>query len=205
MIRDLTALFAGKPAPTKRAPNPVGAGLSAKGPGQAAQILLVVLLSLALPAWADEVRELDWPALIPEGAPVIPPQLAPLHDMSQLSDALSAESAPPARQQAPDAPVVKSLDGQTVKIPGYIVPLEVSEEGRTTEFLLVPYYGACIHVPPPPSNQIVHIFSEMGVRVEDLYQPYWIEGKMQVRASSSELADAGYQMEAEKIYAYVLK
>lgn len=56
------------------------------------------------------------------------------------------------------------------------MPLEVSEEGRTTEFLLVPYYGACIHVPPPPSNQIVHIFSEMGVRVEDLYQPYWIEG-----------------------------
>jgi hypothetical protein len=77
--------------------------------------------------------------------------------------------------------VVKALDGQQVKLPGYIVPLEVSEEGRTTEFLLVPYYGACIHVPPPPSNQIVHIFSEMGVRVEDLYQPYWIEGKMQVK------------------------
>ncbi|MHB2079298.1 DUF3299 domain-containing protein [Pseudomonas asiatica] len=164
-----------------------------------------MLLSLASPTWASEPRELDWPALIPEGAPVIPPQLAPLHDMSQLSNALSAESAPPARQQAPDAPVVKSLDGQQIKLPGYIVPLEVSEEGRTTEFLLVPYYGACIHVPPPPSNQIVHIFSEMGVRVEDLYQPYWIEGKLQVRASSSELADAGYQMEAEKIYVYELR
>ena len=49
------------------------------------------------------------------------------------------------------------------------------------------------------------LLSEMGVRVEDLYQPYWIEGKMQVRASSSELADAGYQMEAEKIYAYELR
>lgn len=169
------------------------------------RVLLLSILCLAAPVWASEVRELDWPALIPEGAPVIPPQLAPLHDMSQLSDALSAESAPAARQQAPDAPVVQSLDGQQVKIQGYIVPLEVSEEGRTTEFLLVPYYGACIHVPPPPSNQIVHIFSEMGVRVEDLYQPYWIEGKMQVRASSSELADAGYQMEAKKIYAYVLK
>ncbi len=169
------------------------------------RVLLISMLFLAAPVWAGEVRELDWPALIPEGAPVIPPQLAPLHDMSQLGNALSAESAPPAQQQAPNAPVVKSLDGQQVKIPGYIVPLEVSEEGRTTEFLLVPYYGACIQVPPPPSNQIVHIFSEMGVRVEDLYQPYWIEGKMQVRASSSELADAGYQMEAEKIYAYVLK
>ncbi|MDT8922864.1 MULTISPECIES: DUF3299 domain-containing protein [Pseudomonas] len=190
MTRNLTAFFAGKPA---------------NRPARAVQLLLVVLLWLASPAWATEPRELDWPALIPEGAPVIPPQLAPLHDMSQLSDALSAESAPAARQQAPNAPVVKKLDGQLIKLPGYIVPLEVSEEGRTTEFLLVPYYGACIHVPPPPSNQIVHIFSEMGVRVEDLYQPYWIEGKMQVRASSSELADAGYQMEAEKIYAYELK
>lgn len=188
MIRNLTALFAGTPA---------------KKP--ALHTLLMLLLTVAMPLCAAEPRELDWPSLIPEGAPVIPPQLAPLHDMSQLGNALSAESAPAARQQAPDAPVVKSLDGQQIKLPGYIVPLEVSEEGRTTEFLLVPYYGACIHVPPPPSNQIVHIFSEMGVRIEDLYQPYWIEGKLQVRASSSELADAGYQMEAEKIYAYELK
>jgi len=171
----------------------------------AMRMLLALLLLVAMPLWAAEPKELDWPALIPEGAPVIPPQLTPLHDMSQLSNALSAESAPAARQQALDAPVVRGLDGQQVKLPGYIVPLEVSEEGRTTEFLLVPYYGACIHVPPPPSNQIVHIFSEMGVRVEDLYQPYWIEGKMQVRASSSELADAGYQMEAEKIYVYDLR
>lgn len=167
--------------------------------------LMLLLLLFSSPLWAAEPRELDWPALIPEGAPVQAPQLAPLHDLSQIGNALAAESAPPAPQQSANAPVVQALDNQQVKLPGYIVPLEVSEEGRTTEFLLVPYYGACIHVPPPPSNQIVHIFSEMGVRVEDLYQPYWIEGRIQVKASSSELADTGYQMEAEKIYAYELK
>lgn len=170
--------------------------------------LLLLLLFVVTPLWAGEPRTLDWPQLIPEGAPRIEPQLTPLHDISQLSrlgDALAAESAPAATQRAPDAPVVKALDGQQVKLPGYIVPLEVSEEGRTTEFLLVPYYGACIHVPPPPSNQIVHIFSEMGVRVEDLYQPYWIEGQMQVQATRSELADAGYRMDAEKIYTYELQ
>ncbi|MGF6592795.1 DUF3299 domain-containing protein [Pseudomonas sp. 2835] len=166
---------------------------------------LLMLLLIASPLWAAEPRTLEWQQLIPPGAPVIQPQLAPLHDLSQLSDALAAEAAPAARQTAPNAPVVKALDGQQVKLPGYIVPLEVSEEGRTTEFLLVPYYGACIHVPPPPSNQIVHIFSEIGIKVEDLYQPYWIEGQMQVKATSSELADAGYQMEAEKIYAYELE
>ena len=166
---------------------------------------LSMLLMLASPAWAAEPRTLDWPALIPEGAPVSAPQLAPLHDLSQIGDALAAEAAPPAHQQSSAAPVVDALDGVQIKLPGYIVPLEVSEQGRATEFLLVPYYGACIHVPPPPSNQIVHIFSEMGVRVEDLYQPYWIEGRMQVKATSSELAEAGYQMEAEKIYAYELE
>lgn len=166
--------------------------------------LALLLLLVLTPTWAAEPRTLDWPALIPQGAPVIPPQRAPLHDLSQLGSAL-AESAPAACQQAPQAPVVKALDGQWVRLPGYIVTLEVSEEGRTTEFLLVPYYGACIHVPPPPANQIVHIVSEMGVRIEDLYQPYWIEGRMQVKATSSELADAGYQMEAEKIYAYELQ
>lgn len=169
---------------------------------------LLLLLFIALPAWAGEPRTLEWPQLIPPGAPVIKPQLTPLHDLAQLSqlgDALAAESAPAARQQVPDAPVVKELDGQQVKLPGYIVPLEVSEEGRTTEFLLVPYYGACIHVPPPPSNQIVHVFSEIGIKVEELYQPYWIEGPMKVQSSTSELADAGYQMDAEKIYAYELQ
>ncbi|MBV6286642.1 DUF3299 domain-containing protein [Pseudomonas aegrilactucae] len=166
---------------------------------------LLLLLLIAPPLWAEEPRTLEWPQLIPEGAPVIEPQLTPLHDLSQLSSALAGESGPAAQQQAPDAPVVKTLDGQQVKLPGYIVPLEVSEQGRTTEFLLVPYYGACIHVPPPPSNQIVHVFSEIGVKVEELYQPYWIEGPMQVKASSSELAEAGYQMDAEKIYAYELQ
>lgn len=196
MIQNLTHLFAAvrqldKPAHRRAATQQI--------------LLLLVVIALTPLTWAAEPRELDWPALIPEGAPVIPPQLTPLHDLSQIGDALAAEASPAARQQAPAAPVVKALDKQQVKLPGYIVPLEVSEEGRTTEFLLVPYYGACIHVPPPPSNQIVHIFSEMGVRVEDLYQPYWIEGRLQVKASSSELADAGYQMEAEKIYAYELK
>ena len=72
------------------------------------------------------------------------------------------------------------------------------------QFLLVPYFGACIHVPPPPSNQIVHVTSELGVLLDALYQPFWIEGPLKVEQTSSELAEAGYQMQAEKIYAYEL-
>lgn len=166
-------------------------------------LLAPLLLALALPLSAAEVRELTWSALIPPDAPPQVSEPTPIHDLSQLADAL-AESGPAAMQQSPAAPVVKELDGQSVKLPGYIVPLDVTDEGRVTEFLLVPYFGACIHVPPPPSNQIVHVRAELGVLLDALYQPFWIEGPLKVEHSSSELAEVGYQMQADKIYAYEL-
>ncbi|MRJ23153.1 DUF3299 domain-containing protein [Pseudomonas haemolytica] len=168
--------------------------------------LFALLLLVSVPVWADEQpRDLSWQEMIPPDAPPEIPNMKPLHDLSNMADALSVEAAPAAKQDLPNAPVVQSLDGKHIRLPGYIVPLEVNEEGRTTEFLLVPYFGACIHVPPPPSNQIVHVKSEVGVKLDELYQPYWIEGAMQVKPSSSELADAGYQMDAEKIYMYELQ
>ena len=167
------------------------------------RLLLTACLALLMPLAFAEVRELQWSELIPEGAPPPPPPVA-LHDLEQLADALAAESGPAAPQQSPAEPVVQALDGIRARLPGYIVPLEISEEGRVTEFLLVPYFGACIHVPPPPSNQIVHATSELGVRMDALYQPYWIEGPLRVEHASSELAEAGYRMDAQKISLYEL-
>ena len=167
-------------------------------------LLLALLLAIATPLWAQETRELTWSEMIPEGAPPQPMQQAPLHDLPQLADALAAETGPAAAQQSPDAPVVQALHGQRIRLPGYIVPLDVSEEGRVTEFLFVPFFGACIHVPPPPSNQIVHVTSELGVLMDALYQPFWIEGRLRVESISSEMGTAGYRMQAEKIYPYEL-
>lgn len=168
------------------------------------RLLFATLLALAVPLAAADVRELQWSDLIPADAPPPPPPMA-IHDMSQLADALADEAGPAAAQQSPAEPVVKELDGVQVKLPGYIVPLDMGEDGRVTEFLLVPYFGACIHVPPPPSNQIVHANSELGVKVDELYQPFWIEGPLKVEHASSELAEAGYRMEAQKIYLYELE
>lgn len=165
--------------------------------------LLALLLLTATPLWAAQPKELTWSEMIPPDAAPEVPDMAPMHDLSQLGN-LDPEAAPAAKQDLPNAPVVPALNDQHVRLPGYIVPLEVNEDGRTTDFLLVPYFGACIHVPPPPSNQIVHVTSKVGVKLEELYQPYWIEGAMQVKPSTSELADAGYQMDAQKIYVYEL-
>lgn len=165
----------------------------------AACLLLGLLPAFA--ATAEQPRTLTWPQLIPEGTPPPPPPV-PLHDLSKLADALNAESAPAAKQQTPNAPVVPALDGQRVKLPGYVVPLDVSADGEVREFLLVPYYGACIHVPPPPSNQIVYVHDARGVKLDELYQPYWVSGRMQTKALDSDLAQAGYQLRAEAVAPY---
>lgn len=162
---------------------------------------LALSLIFATPAWAGEPRELSWTEMLPPEAEAAPTPV-PMHDLSKLADVLTAESGPAATQQSAAAPVVKALDGQLIKLPGYIVPLDVTEEGRVTEFLLVPYYGACIHVPPPPPNQIVHVKTELGVLMDNLYQPFWIEGPLKVEATSTDIADAGYQMNADKVYPY---
>jgi hypothetical protein len=164
-------------------------------------LLLAWSLLLAPPLWAAEPRELAWSEMLPADAPEAPPPAA-MHDLSKLAEVLASESGPAASQQSDVAPVVPELDGQLVKLPGYIVPLNSSEEGRVTEFLLVPYYGACIHVPPPPPNQIVHVKTELGVLMDNLYQPFWIEGPLQVESISSDIAEAGYQMDASKVYPY---
>jgi hypothetical protein len=166
------------------------------------RFLLALLFMSATPTWATELRELTWSEMIPPDAPAQETSDAPIHDLSKLADTLSAELAPAAVQQSPAAPVVPALDGQLIKLPGYIVPLDVTDDGKVTEFLLVPYFGACIHVPPPPSNQIVLVKYPKGVELDALYEPFWIQGPLKVENSSSELADTGYQMNADEVFAY---
>jgi hypothetical protein len=98
---------------------------------------MLLLMLVAAPLWAQDLRVLTWQEMIPPDAPPVKLITAPIHNLSSMADTLSVESAPAAHQLAPHAPVVKSLDGQQVRLPGYIVPLEVSEEGRVTEFLRV--------------------------------------------------------------------
>ena len=168
-----------------------------------ARIFCLILLACSLNlAYASELRTLRWEEMVPADAPPLPQPTA-LHDLNQLADVLAEESGPAAAQQYPNAPVVPELNGIAMKLPGYIVPLTIDDNSRVTEFLLVPYFGACIHVPPPPSNQMVYVTSEGGVALGEMWQPYWIEGQLSVQAFSSDFGDTGYQAVAEKIYPYV--
>ncbi|NLY58265.1 MAG: DUF3299 domain-containing protein [Gammaproteobacteria bacterium] len=98
--------------------------------------------------------------------------------------------------------VVEAMDGQQVQIGGYPVPLETDEQGRYISFFLVPWPGACIHVPPPPPNQIILVDYPAGFAIDDIYQPLWLNGLLQVDQTSNELADASYRMRAEQVEPY---
>ena len=94
---------------------------------------------------------------------------------------------------------VKELDGQYVKLPGYIVPLESDAGGLLNEFLLVPYFGACIHVPPPPPNQIVYVKLKKPFNLKSMADPYWVTGRMSTKPWTGDMADTDYVMAGDKV------
>jgi uncharacterized protein len=93
-------------------------------------------------------------------------------------------------------------DGRTVKIAGFMVPLE-DEQRQATEFLLVPYTGACIHTPPPPPNQIVFVkkTDQQAIKI-DIEEPIWIVGRLEVGAVNSPYGKVSYQLLASRVEAY---
>ena len=98
--------------------------------------------------------------------------------------------------------VQPEMNEKIVRIPGFIVPLDFEQRQSVTRFLLVPYFGACIHEPPPPPNQTIYAEFEPGYNLESFWQPFWIEGKIFVNRVEEDLATALYTLSAEKIELY---
>lgn len=99
--------------------------------------------------------------------------------------------------------VVDKLNNVYAKVPGYLVPLNMNKKQMATEFLLVPTMGACIHVPPPPPNQIVYVTFPEGLKYQETaYTPYWVYGKLKTEKKTSEYSDAMYSMKADRVIEY---
>jgi uncharacterized protein len=105
--------------------------------------------------------------------------------------------------------LVQDLDGKIVRIPGYVLPTEFSGD-KVVEFLLVPYVGACVHTPPPPANQMVHVKVNEGFTSEGLFAPVWVTGQITTAMTTQSLSlndgttevEAGYQISASDIAPY---
>lgn len=149
----------------------------------------------------DELRTLEWDELIPQDYdPMVLLEEVDLDKMED-GDPRAQELLDELKAAWADAPPVEELDGIKVRLPGFAVPLE-GDEKVVTEMLLVPYFGACIHVPPPPSNQIVHVLPQTPVSQETLYDAIWIEGTLSVERSETKSGSAGYKLVATDIKPY---
>lgn len=94
------------------------------------------------------------------------------------------------------------FDGTQVRIPGFVVPLAFDETRMISEFFLVPYFGACLHTPPPPPNQIIHSKFAGGLSLDDIYEPYWLEGTLTVELEETDLGTAAYRIDVDRMLRY---
>jgi uncharacterized protein len=158
----------------------------------------------AAPAQGD-FKTTDWDALLPKGWD--PMKEFKVGDLVIFSDGdpRAMEMLQKMQQAWEKAPVEPSLEGSRIRIPGFVVPLE-EKKGELAEFLLVPYFGACIHVPPPPANQIIHVTLAKPVKGTHSMDAVWVSGVLHAIRSEARtgmgLASAGYTMNGTTVEPY---
>lgn len=147
--------------------------------------------------------EIGWKQLMPP----LPPRPAAIQSTGPVEccDAPDDDLPPPPMEEGAfmsrkrvdpnPAPTVAALDGQSVKIAGYVVPLDF-DGTLVKDFLLVPFVGACVHVPPPPANQIIFITAAQPFEVKSEFDPVYVTGRLEVKPQNTELADTGYAIHA---------
>jgi hypothetical protein len=189
-------------------------GARARRQAQALAALWLLALMAGPVRAAGTPQALRWADLVPPAAIEAPkpgglkPFLAsrpkdggnPNHDPQVAEGRWLSPGALPQPGAGQPPAVVEALDGKRVRIGGYVVPLDF-DATKVKEFLLVPFVGACIHVPPPPPNQLVYVRSEAGFEVKGSFDPVWVTGTMQTKVAFTGLAEAGYSLEAEKVEA----
>lgn len=154
---------------------------------------------------APEIENITWDTLIPDDYDANEKINELKEQLNQFRDNDPEAMVIYGNMQAEldNSPVNTSLDGKTIKMPGFIAPLEVAN-GVVSEFLLVPYYGACMHLPPPPMNQTVFIKADkgQGIKFEDVDLPVWITGKLKTVEERTDIGAAGYRIEKAKVEIY---
>jgi len=149
--------------------------------------------SIPRSVWAATPREITWEDLIPPGVPYA--EIIGEGELNEVNDTW---------RPIYDANATKlneALNGAYVRMPGFIIPIETGADG-VVEFVLVPYVGACIHVPPPPPNQLVLVRAIDPWPSDNLWEAVWVTGRMSTQLMSTEIAETGYAMTADQMEIY---
>lgn len=147
------------------------------------------------------VRTLTWEQLIPAGWDPFKDLKALNLDSLKDNDPRAEEALKKMRKMWDNAPINPAVLGLSVRLPGYVVPLEDLPDGMK-EFLLVPYFGACIHSPPPPANQIVHVVLDKPAKRLRLMDVVWVTGPLSATKTDSHMGVASYRIEARQVAPY---
>ncbi|MCG8506145.1 MAG: DUF3299 domain-containing protein [Sphingomonadales bacterium] len=161
---------------------------------------VLTILMAAMTARADDApyRTLTWDDLMPAGEwERINQQM---HDFfeGQAGGMIIEGGALDVARQFGTYNVVTELNDQKVRLPGFVLPFEYAAGKKVSEFLLVPYFGACLHTPPPPPNQIVYVITAEPIAVESLWQPIWAHGSLVTQRHLNGLGDAAYTLQLEQ-------
>ena len=113
------------------------------------------------------------------------------------------------KKRAAASTVNPAIDGKIIRIPGYVLPLEFSGT-KVTEFLLVPWVGACIHTPPPEPNQIVYVKPDKAFDIRRMFDAVWVTGRIAATGSKRSVEivdgttdiDVGYSLRASLVEPY---
>ena len=146
-------------------------------------------------------RTIGWEQLIPAGWDPYKDLKALNLDTLKDNDPKAEEALKKMRKMWDNAPINPLILGQSVRLPGYVVPLEDLATG-IKEFLLVPYFGACVHSPPPPANQIVHVLLDKPNKRFRLMDVVWVSGPLSATKTDSHMGVAGYRIDAKAITPY---
>lgn len=175
---------------------------------------LFLLSLIATPALSEQAYEqIEWIQLMP--ADDLEALLNPPDFLTEIQDGSERDSIDTLAKMAPEneaakrfkqaltsTKVIDSFNQKSIRIPGFMVPLQSDEEQRVTEFFIVPYFGACLHMPPPPPNQMIYGKVEEGFELTQLDMPFWFEGKINIETISNTMGTSAYGMTLENIQAY---
>ncbi len=173
----------------------------------------LIALALAAPLLATLGRALAADAAAKETSweELMPPGWDPMKDLRGGNTGLVPEGSAKERDLMrqmreiwDNAPTNPKLDGTSVRLPGYVVPLE-EVKGELKEFLLVPYFGACIHSPPPPANQIVHVRANTPLKGWRSMDAVWVNGTLKAARSDSAMGASGYSIADPVVERYAPK
>lgn len=149
-------------------------------------------------------QTIDWETLVPKDWNV--EKLLGDLNLESMTDAdpRAMEALEKMQKIWNDAPANRSLDGKRIRLPGFVVPLD-AQRGQMKEFLLVPYFGACIHVPPPPANQIIHSVAVKPLKEMPMMQAVWVSGTLEIARKDTEFGASTYRLKAERLEKYTEK